>query len=1063
MKQGTGPVSATSAPLVRLLGTGPAHVSLDDGVLRFGDAQGTPVGAIDSIQTRRSWFWTQLTVREAGGAEHSIGGLALEEAERIHAAVLADVAQIARTLGPELTQLDHRLNRLHASSRYARESQASGAPGRHRRRRGAWRWRPGPSLPARAAGRGAGTHPAARSAVEAYEEAREAANARFVAAAAPAVARAAQDVLSSPPTAEQAEAIATDEDATLVLAGAGTGKTAVITGKIAHLVRNRGVPPREILVLAFNRKAAQEIRERLPDDLAGAHVSTFHAFGRRVIADVEAAPTISRLAEDEAMLPLEIDRILVDLLDDPRQSQAVADFITRHRGDYRSQFDFKTAGEYYDHVRRSELRTLSGDLVKSFEELEIANFLTQNGIGFRYERPYPVETVTPGHRQYRPDFYLPDYDIYIEHFALDRQGRAPEGWTGYAEGVGWKRDIHQSYGTKLIETYSWQQREGVLRLSLRKQLEEEGVTFRRVPIRTLLLELGRWLISWLAQLMATFLNHVKTSGVSAETLRKRARESRDRTRGEAFLDLFEQVSARYHRLLGEDKDFHDLINHAAAHIRNARWRSPYRYVLVDEFQDISAGRMELLQALKRPGVAYFLVGDDWQSIYRFAGSDVALVRDCGRFLGHIREQALSRTFRFARGIMEPSTAFVVRNPAQTQRALRPARGVRDGGVTVIASDAPAPGLLNALSDIEACEDASGPPVSVLVLGRYRSSKGALPASRRGRLRLEFSTVHAAKGREADYVVVLDLRDARLGFPAQHEEDPLLDLVLPPPPGGSFRHAEERRLFYVAITRARRGTYLVTDARRPSAFVNELLRESPGLRRLGEFRRDRTPKCPRCRTGSLDVSSTGRTMSCLNAPFCRYRAPRCQACRRGFVTISGRSSRCTNPSCNASSARLRDLPRRRHGHPPGPPRPLPRLHPIRLRPPLHQHPEAPQAKLAGASFHCLHRTGPGPALRSQDEPTYGFPVLVPRAASPPSTSNQSSGSRGTAQLASGRQSGQPSQNGRPPLSIVRTIRAASSRMDASCSALKNPWAINASNSSMSFHSHDISGLTTMSST
>ena len=439
----------------------------------------------------------------------------------------------------------------------------------------------------------------------------------------------------------------------------------------------------------------------------------------------------------------------------------------------------------------------------------------------------------------------------------------------------------------------------MLRRRLRQQLEEAGVTFERVPLRTLLLELGRWLISWLAQLIATFLNHVKASGISADTLRARARDSGDRTRSEAFLDLFEQVCSRYDLLLGEEKDFHDLINHAAAHIRNGRWESPYRYVLVDEFQDISAGRMALLRALKGPGVVYFLVGDDWQSIYRFAGSDVALVRDCGRYLGHVRQRALSRTFRFARGIMEPSTAFVVRNPAQTQRTLRPAEGVRDGGVTVIASDDPARGLRDALRDIQACEGASGAPVAVLVLGRYRSSRGALPSPRRGRLRVEFSTVHAAKGREADYVVVLDLRDARRGFPSQHEEDSLLGLVLPPPPGGSYRHAEERRLFYVALTRARRGTYLVADSLRPSAFVNELLRQSTRLRRLGEFRRDRTPACPRCRTGSLDVSRTGQRMSCLNFPFCRYRAPRCQSCRRGFVVISGRSSRCTNASCDAS--------------------------------------------------------------------------------------------------------------------------------------------------------------------
>jgi len=460
-------------------------------------------------------------------------------------------------------------------------------------------------------------------------------------------------VLSSPPTGEQAAAIATDEDATLVLAGAGTGKTAVITGKVAHLVRNEGVPPGEILVLAFNRKAAEEIRERLPDDLAGAHVATFHAFGRQVLAEAGAAPTMSKLAVDEAQLDRVIDGILGELLTDPRQSEAVTDFILQHRAVYRSQFDFRNPGEYYDYVRRSELRTLSGDLVKSFEELAIANFLTLNGVTFEYEGRYEVPTATAQHRQYHPDFHLPDHGIYIEHFALDREGRPPPGWRGYAEGVAWKRGIHAEHGTTLIETYSWQRREGVLLDALRARIESAGVTFERVAVAKLLDDLREsGLVTWLARLVASFLNHVKTSGLSLEELRGRAGASPDRDRSEAFLDIFEAVHARYEASLAKEEalDFHDLINHAAAHIRGGRWESPFHYVLVDEFQDVSAGRMALLQALGRAGVAYFLVGDDWQSIYRFAGSDMGLVRDCGRYLGHVRERALSHTFRFASGI-----------------------------------------------------------------------------------------------------------------------------------------------------------------------------------------------------------------------------------------------------------------------------------------------------------------------------------------------------------------------------------------------------------------------------
>ena len=118
----------------------------------------------------------------------------------------------------------------------------------------------------------------------AFEEARGRSNEAYTRNILPSVKGAARPVLL---TDEQAEAIATNEEATLVLAGAGTGKTSVIVGKVAHLVRNMDVPPEEILVIAYNRKAAQEVRERLYEDLRGAAVFTFHALGRRIIAEAK--------------------------------------------------------------------------------------------------------------------------------------------------------------------------------------------------------------------------------------------------------------------------------------------------------------------------------------------------------------------------------------------------------------------------------------------------------------------------------------------------------------------------------------------------------------------------------------------------------------------------------------------------------------------------------------------------------------------------------------------------------------------------------------------------------
>ena len=168
--------------------------------------------------------------------------------------------------------------------------------------------------------------------------------------------------LGEPLTDEQARAIATDED-TLVLAGAGTGKTSVIVGKLAQSATRAS--PRTKLVVAYNTRAAAEIRDRLPVELAGAAVSTFHAFGYRIIAECGVAPTISELAHDDHKLSKAIDAILDDLLEDPQQSDTVIKFILYNRVPWRSAFDFNTQAEYEAYVRSVELRTLSGDKVKS--------------------------------------------------------------------------------------------------------------------------------------------------------------------------------------------------------------------------------------------------------------------------------------------------------------------------------------------------------------------------------------------------------------------------------------------------------------------------------------------------------------------------------------------------------------------------------------------------------------------------------------------------------------------------------------------------------------------------
>ncbi len=728
---------------------------------------------------------------------------------------------------------------------------------------------------------------------ERFETSRETANERFVASTKPRVLGASEGVTDHEPTDEQAAAIATDEDVTLVRAGAGAGKTAVIIGKVAHLVRNRNVRPSEILVLAFNREAAKEIQKRMErsdgvtsqrrgPSLADVEVRTFNGFGHRVIAEATVAPTLSRFAGDDKRLAQAITAWLKGL------PNLLLSFVAYHRNEHHSPFDFRTTAEYTNYVHSCELRTLSGDKVKSLEEVQVANFLTLHGLDFEYEAHYKVRTANRLHRQYQPDFYLPDHDLYIEHLALDKDGRAPKHFRNYEGGVAWKRDVHRKNGTRLIETYSWQCREGILPDSLQEALEREGVELTPVLPEKLLRGLSHKVISGLGDLLTTFLQHVRSGDLTQDELERRATNTSRPLRNRLFLEIFERIRERYESALAEERaiDFNDQIIRASELIASKRWTSQYRYVLVDEFQDISAGRMRLLKALRRGGTAFFLVGDDWQSIYRFTGSDVSLFRNCGRHLGHVKTRNLGATFRYGNGILGPTAAFIQRNPVQTRRELHSASKAPDEGITLVptGSRRQREGVVQVLSDIEAGRIRGGTQrtvPSVLAMGRYNRSREAVPSTQSAMpagSEVKFSTVHRAKGSEADYGIVLDLSAG--GFPSHREDDPVMEMVLPPT-NGALPYGEERRLFYVAATRAKRGTYLVVDGERPSPFVRELLTSHPDLRKLGALTCNDAPPCPHC-DGSLIPSRSGDNLRCTNHPLCRHLAPRCWECRNGYL-------------------------------------------------------------------------------------------------------------------------------------------------------------------------------------
>ena len=712
-----------------------------------------------------------------------------------------------------------------------------------------------------------------------------------------------------PLTDEQRNAVVYDDRRNLVVAAAGSGKTSVIVAKAGWLIRRGFRRPSEVLLLAFARDARNEMKERIHRRIGaaaarGVTVRTFHSLGLAIIGQAAGRkPQLARAAQSERALFDLIRNIVAVLLVDGEISARLLEWFRDRFAPYKSEHEFNNWGEYWNYIRAYDIRSLKGEQVKSYEECEIANFLYLNGIAYEYEAPYEHDTATSQKRQYQPDFYLPEHGIYIEHFGINAEGKtAPFVHADeYRKGMDWKRQLHAEHGTVLIETFSHEHAEGKLIRNVERKLAARGVTFSPLPqeeVFAVLEKQGK--VDPFTRLLATFLQHFKGARLSFDELAQRVDRADDRRRAEAFLTLFQPVYERYQSTLAETGtiDFHDMINRATDLVESGRYRSPFGYILIDEFQDISPSRARLLKALldAKPGAQLFAVGDDWQAIYRFGGSDIAIMRQFEARFGEYQRIDLETMFRTCDRIASVATGFVLRNPAQIWKEVRPMHKADGPAVHLGLPVQHGHSLLGeALDRIAEHAAGYGGTSTVLLLGRYRHLKPrnmSHLARRYPRLRFTYMTVHRSKGLEADYAVVLGLRAGKHGFPAEIADDPLLDLVLSVPE--SLPNAEERRLLYVAITRARRQVYLLADGGPPSAFAHELIRAKYDITVFGRLP-ERDVLCPKCKEGRLEKRESRRGagifFGCSNYPYCEMTTRPCPYCGTGLPVKTGDTYRC----------------------------------------------------------------------------------------------------------------------------------------------------------------------------
>jgi DNA helicase-4 len=296
-----------------------------------------------------------------------------------------------------------------------------------------------------------------------------------------------------------------------------------------------------------------------------------------------------------------------------------------------------------------------------------------------------------------------------------------------------------------------------------------------------------------------------------------------------------------------------------------------RYVCIDEFQDFSDLFYRLLAAIRKvtPQVELFCVGDDWQAINGFAGSELAIMRNFEREFGKTAINYLTHTYRSNQGISDEAKKFVERNPAQLKKKVVSHDKTAEDCIRIVrcSSEDDYRAKYEAIA-----EDLAGAgEVNVRVMGRYRRQARRIPLDvfkRAGRkIEVEFDTVHASKGLQADFVV-LDRVEGRgpFAFPSTIQDDSVLDLVMPE--REPFPDAEERRLMYVALTRARHRVYILTRRDHESVFVTEL----EGSRRPSG---DAIQACPHCKNGVRvrRKGKYGEFWGCSRFPDCEGKPPR----------------------------------------------------------------------------------------------------------------------------------------------------------------------------------------------
>ena len=688
----------------------------------------------------------------------------------------------------------------------------------------------------------------------------------------------------------QKRAVIIDDTHNLVVAGAGSGKTEVLITRVAYLIERKpdGIDPEKILVLAYQNKAAEEIRKRLKERFdADVEVKTFHSFGLQILKQSHknsnrALPDMQLIGDNfETIYRNRINSIYSDAHNDDDFHNNIINYMKSY-GDNeitKPETAFEEKEEYYKYMRNLTYKALDGTIVKSEAEREIMNFfithyINGNNIKILYENSAEWMKYIDINGEYnvpKPDFFLPDYDLYLEHWGIDKNGRVPEWFEGDNPSEKYNRDMtakKKAFGEQakysLVETTYWESKEkdftqnvqNKILEALKEKYPDKDFEFSPVPYEKLIHKVWGECMASVKRLpfnIGTFITIAKTYSLSPAEIEKRLSNERWSPKQKAFTKLALNIYDIYEKELRSNNqiDFSDMINLAVKELKQNEdlYKDAFDHILIDEYQDISAQRYELIKSLmnKNSNCKLFCVGDDWQSIMGFAGSDLDFFVNFSNYFDHPARTDLTVNYRSVKSIVDTGAEIIKQNGPSQLKKKTTADDKSVIPVKVYSFEQQSTHKSNynnqmayydqmvqhCVNKIEAHSQNGCEPADIMILARIVSNrmlrdklvdlsriKGVnISTESRYFNSIPFMSVHRSKGLQAKVVFIVDVVEGLYGFPSELENP---DIFEPAIKGRrKDKEEEERRLFYVAITRAKEETIIYTQEGRESKFLDEI--------------------------------------------------------------------------------------------------------------------------------------------------------------------------------------------------------------------------------------------------